>query len=235
MLGHTDQIPFSWPVPLKASRSPETFRILIAQDDPAESEDLSQRLRRHGHSADVVQSGSEILHTIENPALVLLDLELPDIDGLEVCRAVRTISAVPIIVVTARGDELDRVLAFRSGADDYVVKPYSFRELLCRIHAVMRRSVSTESQEAPLKFGALRIEPARRAVFVHGRRVETTRKEFDLLLMLACNPHAFGLGDQLAPRSTTTPPRASSSRNAWAPPNSVISTCSCGCAISSRS
>lgn len=121
--------------------------------------------------------------------LVLLDLDLPDLDGLEVCRKIRSESGIPIIAVTARGTELDRVLGLQAGADDYLPKPYGFHELLARIEAVMRRvRPAPVVIPAVITHGPLRIDAGLREVFLDGERIETTRKEFDLLHLLASHP-----------------------------------------------
>lgn len=169
----------------------DCWRILVVDDDSAGAESLVCRLRRHGHQAISTAKGSTALEAHDDVDLVLLDLELPDLDGLEVCRAIRAVSSVPIIVVTARESELDCVLGLQAGADDYVVKPYGFRELMARMEAVMRRTRSAQWPTArEILHGPLRIDLDSREVSVDGRRVETTRKEFDLLRLLASHPGA---------------------------------------------
>jgi DNA-binding response OmpR family regulator len=123
------------------------------------------------------------------PDLVLLDLRLPDMDGTEVCQRLRARSEVPIIVVTAKGEEVDRVVGLELGADDYVVKPFGFRELLARIRAVLRRTRRGTS-EMRLVAGSLEIDLRARRVALAGREVELTPKEFDLLALLAADPGA---------------------------------------------
>ncbi|UQX05190.1 response regulator transcription factor [Streptomyces sp. RerS4] len=148
-------------------------------------------LRRHGHEPSWVRSGDAALRGYGDVDLLLLDLELPDLDGLEVCRRVRSDSTVPLIALTARGDELDRVLGLRAGADDYLVKPYSFLELMARIEAVMRRVAQVRPDTAAvIRRGPLRIDRATRQVTVDGRRIDVTPKEFDLLHLLASHPDA---------------------------------------------
>jgi DNA-binding response OmpR family regulator len=120
---------------------------------------------------------------------VLLDLELPDLDGLEVCRGIRAACDTPVIAVTARGTELDRVLGLQAGADDYVVKPYGFRELMARMDAVMRRSRRQPHAARVISHGLLRIDANLREVSIDGRCIDVTRKEFDLLYLLASNPN----------------------------------------------
>jgi two-component system, OmpR family, response regulator RegX3 len=122
--------------------------------------------------------------------LVLLDLRLPDVDGLDVCRRLRERSDVPIIVVTARGEEADRVVGLELGADDYVVKPFGLRELIARIRAVTRRTSSRGSKAEPLRIGALEVDERARRATLGGGELELTPKEFDLLAALARDPGA---------------------------------------------
>jgi DNA-binding response OmpR family regulator len=118
---------------------------------------------------------------------VLLDLDFPDLDGLEVCRGIRRFSNIPIIAVTSRGTELDRVLGLQAGADDYLVRPYGFRELIARMDAVMRRAQS-QPRAAKVSYGPLCVDASRREVRLHGQPIDVTRKEFDLLYLLASYP-----------------------------------------------
>ncbi|MCT2588451.1 response regulator transcription factor [Streptomyces sp. N2-109] len=163
-------------------------RILVVDSEPDGAQSLVCRLRRHGHEAIGVERGSAALQAYEDVDLVLLDLELPDLDGLEVCRAIRSVSCVPVIVVTARRSELDCVLGLQVGADDYVVKPYGFRELMARIEAVMRRAQWQPPTAKEILHGRLRIDVRSREVSLDGRQVALTRKEFDLLSLLATHP-----------------------------------------------
>jgi DNA-binding response OmpR family regulator len=160
---------------------------LVVEDDDAIAVPLVEGLEREGFDVTRVRTGAEALRT---PAeFVLLDLGLPDLDGLDVCRRLRAASSVPIIVVTARSDELDRVLLLEIGADDYVVKPFGFRELVARIRAVQRRiDVAPEPADDRLVFGPLVIERAARRVPLRGAEVVLTPKEFDLLVYLAEAP-----------------------------------------------
>jgi DNA-binding response OmpR family regulator len=121
---------------------------------------------------------------------VLLDLRLPDIDGLDVCRALRERSDVPIIIVTARGEESDRVVGLELGADDYVVKPFGVRELIARIRAVTRRTAARPQDGTPLNVGALVVDTRARRAQLAGRELELTPKEFDLLTALASDAGA---------------------------------------------
>jgi DNA-binding response OmpR family regulator len=164
------------------------MHLLVVEDDDAIGVPLERGLERAGLSVTRVRNGSEAL-AVTDVDLVLLDLGLPDLDGYEVCRQLRSRSAVPIIVVTARGDESDRVLGLELGADDYVVKPFGLRELIARVRAVARRSVSADL-EPPRRIGNLVIDRRARRVFVGDNEVVLTPKEFDLLACLAEDPGA---------------------------------------------
>jgi DNA-binding response OmpR family regulator len=166
-------------------------RLLVVEDDDSIAEPLVDGLRRQGFEVTRAASGSEALATTDAD-MVLLDLGLPDIDGYEVCRRLRRRSAVPILVVTARSDELDRVVGLELGADDYIVKPFGFRELVARIRAVSRRSVTrTETDtEAAQVLGRLRVDRRTRRVHVDGGEIALAPKEFELLALLAEDPGA---------------------------------------------
>ncbi|MGW0792279.1 response regulator transcription factor [Streptomyces sp. NPDC002911] len=165
-----------------------TWRILLVESDVSEAETLARGLRRHGHEVGIVGTGSEALRAFADADLILLDLELPDLDGLEVCRGIRAAGETPVIAVTARGTELDRVLGLQAGADDYLAKPYGFRELMARMEAVMRRARPVRPAASTITCGSLRIDAGTREVSLEGRPVGTTRKEFDLLYLLASHP-----------------------------------------------
>lgn len=164
------------------------MRVLVVEEDADAATSLTQGLRRQGYDADSVRTGSCALRLHHGADLVLLDLELPDVDGLEVCRRIRAACDTPIIVVTARGAEHDRVSGLRAGSDDYLVKPYGFAELMARIEAVMRRVSPTSYPQRTLVCGPLRIDAATREVRVNGRLVSVTRKEFAFLYLLASRP-----------------------------------------------
>ncbi|NED20607.1 response regulator transcription factor [Streptomyces sp. SID9913] len=171
------------------------MQILVVEDDARIAEALTEALQRFGHDVDWVASGVEALHAAPSTEFVLLDLGLPDLDGQEVCRRVRETSAVPIIAVTARSEELDRVLMLQAGADDYMVKPYSMRELMARMEAVSRRVHSTPSspgagEEEGCVFGPLTVDLRTRQVALDGQRLRLTRREFDLLAALLADPGA---------------------------------------------
>lgn len=162
----------------------------MVEDDAAIATPLVAGLGRHGFDATHVMTGTEALDRVADADLVLLDLGLPDLDGAEVCRRLRDRSAVPIIVVSARSDEVDRVLLLEMGADDYVVKPFGLRELVARIRAVSRRTGGAEPSAARLEVGPLVIDRRTHEVHADGRLVELTPKEFDLLAHLATDPGA---------------------------------------------
>ncbi|MFF3333598.1 response regulator transcription factor [Streptomyces sp. NPDC002888] len=175
--------------PARSGREP--LRVLVVESEPRAAATLVQGLRRHGYMAESVSTGAKALQAHQGADLILLDLDLPDLDGLEVCRDIRAVSDTPVIAVTARDTELDRVLGLQAGSDDYMAKPYGFRELMARIEAVMRR---VRPQQQPLEQvvvrGPLRIDVGAREVSLEGRLVELTRKEFDLLYLLAAQPQA---------------------------------------------
>jgi DNA-binding response OmpR family regulator len=164
-------------------------RILVVEDDAAISTSLVDGLADAGFEADAVGTGHDAL-AASGFDLVLLDLGLPDMDGYDVCRALRAASDVPIIVLTARSEELDRVLGLELGADDYVVKPFGFRELVARIRAVSRRHGRGPGPTAvaPLEIGPLRIDVRARRAWLGDVEVALTAKEFDLLAYLAAEP-----------------------------------------------
>jgi DNA-binding response OmpR family regulator len=177
-------------------------RLLVVEDDPSISEPLCSGLVREGFDVQLAATGKDAL-AAESVDLVLLDLGLPDLDGRVVCRELRQRSEVPIIVVTARGDEIDRVMLLELGADDYVVKPFGFRELVARIRAVLRRTVAggggpEEANET--EWNDLRIDRRTRSVSVVGESVALTPKEFDLLAELASDPGAVMTREHLLGR-----------------------------------
>ena len=163
--------------------------VLIVEDEDAIAEPLAEGLRREGFGVTRVATGREALEAAL-PDVVLLDLRLPDLDGYEVCRELRARSEVPIIVVTAKGEEVDRVVGLELGADDYVVKPFGLRELVARIRAVLRRSARRESDAPELEVDDLRIDVRSRRAWFEDRELQLTAKEYDLLALLARNPGA---------------------------------------------
>lgn len=165
------------------------MRLLLVEDDASIAVPLVTGLEREGFDVQHVTTGAEALDASDSE-FVLLDLGLPDINGNEVCRRLRAESDVPIIVVTARSDEIDRVLLLELGADDYVVKPFGLRELIARIRAVNRRIVPRSGVGSALTVGSLAIDRRTRRVEFEGRVIELTPKEFDLLALLAEDPGA---------------------------------------------
>ncbi len=161
-------------------------RVLVVEDDPGIAGSLVRGLNRAGYTAQSVDTGRAALAADALPDLVLLDLGLPDLDGVEVCRLLRRRSDAAIIVVTARGEEGDRVSALDEGADDYLVKPFGLAELLARIRAVLRRTRPAGAEL--LRHGPLAVDPRTRKVTVDGNEVALTPKEFDILECLATDP-----------------------------------------------
>ena len=169
----------------EATGPTEETRVLVVEDDRGIAESLVRGLRQAGYAVEDVRTGRAAL-AAPSPDVVLLDLGLPDIDGVEVCRRLRARSTAAIIAVTARGEEADRVLALDEGADDYLVKPFGLAELLARIRAVLRRR--RPAQPEILRHGPLMLDLRTRQVSVDGRAVALTPKEFSLLECLAADP-----------------------------------------------
>ena len=161
--------------------------MLIVEDEDSIAEPLAGGLRREGYEVERVATGGEAIEH-EPVDVVLLDLRLPDMDGLDVCRRLRSQSDVPIIIVSARGDEVDRVLGLEMGADDYVVKPFGFREVHARIRAVTRRGRGGSPDADGLIVGPLEVDGRSHLVQLRGEPVEVTPNEFDLLALLASYP-----------------------------------------------
>jgi two-component system response regulator RegX3 len=177
---------------------PPPVRLLLVEDDDAIAEPLAEGLSREGFAVERVATGAGALAAA--PAdLALLDLGLPDLEGTEVCRRLRDRSAVPVIVLTARGGELDRVMLLELGADDYVVKPFGFRELVARIRAVLRRSAASADpgSSAVQHLGRLDVDRRSRRVALGGEELHLTPKEFDLLAKLAEDPGAVVRRDDI--------------------------------------
>ncbi len=168
-------------------------KILVVDDEPAVTDLLIYNLRKSGYEALVATDGREALRLAcqANPDLVLLDLMIPEIDGLDVCRELRKTSSVPIIMITARGEEIDRVVGLELGADDYISKPFSVRELMARIKAVLRRSIQVEEGHPDTTLagrGGLRLDVGTHLVEVGKTTLDLTRLEFDILHYLLTNP-----------------------------------------------
>ena len=176
----------------EATRSPRwdtrTVKLLLVEDEDAIAEPLAEGLRREGFAVERVATGAAALEASE-PDVVLLDIGLPDTDGLAVCRELRSRSEVPIIMVTAKGEEIDRVVGLEVGADDYIVKPFGFRELIARIRAVTRRT-APRATSPTVELGPLVVDTRTRRVAVDGNEVDLSPKEFDLLALLASDPGA---------------------------------------------
>jgi two-component system, OmpR family, phosphate regulon response regulator OmpR len=165
-------------------------RVLVVEDDPRLAEMLCEYLGQAGFRITVAPLGATALQRLAGTQYdaVVLDLMLPDMDGLDVCRQVRAGSDTPVLMLTARGDAIDRIIGLELGADDYLPKPFEPRELLARLRAILRRSVQGKATAGrPLHFGRLDIDGAARAVLLDGVRCELTSYQFELLLALAEN------------------------------------------------
>jgi DNA-binding response OmpR family regulator len=170
-----------------------TVRVLIIEDDPTVAEVVARYLEREGYAVDVVSDGAAGLRlALQNvPDLVVLDLMLPSIGGLEICRRLRAVAPIPIIMLTARVEEADRIIGLELGADDYVAKPFSPRELTARVKAVLRRAtgpLSPAGETATLRAGDLEVDVRSHEVRMAGDLVALTAKEFDLLVYLMSHP-----------------------------------------------
>ena len=166
-------------------------RIMLVDDEPLITDSLSYSLRREGFDVKAVGDGAIALQEIVafEPDLVVLDIMLPGMSGLEICRRLRAQSAVPVIMLTARGEEIDRVLGLEVGADDYLPKPFSFRELLARIRSILRR-VELDRQIAQTQstvLGNLTLDPVARRIFKDDQEMQLSAREFDLLSILMKN------------------------------------------------
>ena len=175
-----------------AERSP---RILLVDDERAIQTLLSYPLQKDGYDVVAASDGREALSRFDDGQydLVVLDVMMPRLDGLEVCRRMRAKSTVPIIMLTARAEEVDKVVGLELGADDYITKPFSLREFRSRVKAALRRSTwsqrsDEQADEDPLEVGDLRVDFAKRTVRVRGEDVQATYVEFEILKALACNP-----------------------------------------------
>ena len=169
-------------------------RVLVVEDERTIAEPIAARLRAEGFAVDVVHDGPSAVQAARTgrPDLVILDIMLPGFDGLEVCRRVQAENPVPVIMLTARDDETDLLVGLAVGADDYMAKPFSMRELAARVHALLRRATKSAPAPAPgpptLRIGDLEINQAERRVLRAGVEAHLTPTEFDLLVHLAGNP-----------------------------------------------
>jgi DNA-binding response OmpR family regulator len=184
-----------------ADRTAGPAQLLLVEDDESIGSLVSAYLEQTGYRVAWVRSGEDALATLEQlrPSLVILDIGLPGRDGFDVCRDMRARSSVPIVMLTARDEEADRVAGLEVGADDYVAKPFSPRELAARVKAVLRRSEPTAAAQT-LQLGDLHVDTLAREVTVAGEPVELTAKEFDLLAYLLENAGIVVSRDQLLDR-----------------------------------
>lgn len=173
-------------------------RVLVVDDEPMVLEVVTSYLERDGFQVVTASNGAEALQALEEakPDLLVLDVMLPEIDGFDLLARIRRDSDMPVILLTARTEEPDRVLGLELGADDYVVKPFSPRELAARVRTVLRRS-QPKRGETPLDFGELKIDSVTREVVLDGEVVPTTPKEFDLIAYLAASPRQVFSRSQL--------------------------------------
>jgi DNA-binding response OmpR family regulator len=174
--------------------------VLVVDDEPIVRDVVTRYLERDGHDVSTAASGDEAQAKIagDGPDLVLLDIMLPgETDGLALCRWIRSTSDLPVILVTARGDEADRIVGLELGADDYVTKPFSPRELATRVKTVLRRARPSQVPRARLEVGSLALDATRHEVLNAGRPVQLTAKEFELLWFLASNANQVFSRDQL--------------------------------------
>src|SRR5438132_360478 len=183
-------------------------KILVVEDERNIASFVAMYLKNARYQVDIARDGTEALQKADStkPDLVVLDLMLPDIDGLEVCRQIRSTSDVPILMLTARDDDVDKIVGLEVGADDYLTKPFNPRELVARIKSILRRSSQTarssRPQEAAMEHGNLRIDAGRREVTVSGRQVQLAPKEFDLLWELLDHRGLVLTRDQLLERGS---------------------------------
>jgi two-component system response regulator MprA len=174
-------------------------RVLVVEDEPKITRFLRQGLTYEGYEVDVAYDGEEALAKLRQsePDIVILDIMLPSIDGLEVCRRLRTFSKVPVIMLTAREAVSDRVAGLDSGADDYLVKPFALDELLARIRALLRRQKALLDKDQVLSFADLQVNPATRQVWRGKREIQLTAKEYDLLELFMRHPQQVLTRDQI--------------------------------------
>ena len=176
--------------------------VLVVDDEPTIREIVVSYLKREGYRTLEAADGTRARELLEreSPNLVVLDVMLPGTDGLELCRWIRARSKLPVIMLTARGEESDRIVGLELGADDYVTKPFSPRELAVRVRTVLRRAEPAEAEGEQLSFDGLVLDAAAREVSKSGKPVRLTAKEFDLLWFLACHPRRVFSRDDLMRR-----------------------------------
>ncbi|MEW6058548.1 MAG: response regulator transcription factor [Actinomycetota bacterium] len=179
-------------------------RVLVVDDEEAIAEAVRARLESEGYTVTVAGDGPQAIElaSATHPDLVVLDLMLPGMDGLEVCREIQRNGWVPVLMLTARTEESDKVAGFAVGADDYLTKPFSLRELAVRVKAILRRvdRIRSPSTTGPIRQGSLEIDPSRRRVSVDGVEVSLTPLEFEILLTLARDPGVVFTREQLMDR-----------------------------------
>ncbi len=169
------------------------MRVLVVDDEKLLVKGIKFNLENDGYQVDTAYDGAQALSMVKEQKydIIILDLMLPEVNGLEVCRKIRENSNVPVIMLTAKSEGVDKLIGFEYGADDYVTKPFDILELKARIRAILRRAGSqptADLQDDQIKVGDLLIDTAQRSVFKNGRATDLTAKEFDLLVMLARNP-----------------------------------------------
>jgi DNA-binding response OmpR family regulator len=178
--------------------------VLVVEDESSIASFVALYLKNAGYRIQTAGNGREALERVaaEKPNLIVLDLMLPDVDGLEVCRRIRQTSDVPILMLTARDEDVDKIIGLEVGADDYLTKPFNPRELVARVKSVLRRSVPErrEAQTKQIKHGDLEIDVGRREVLVSGKEVQLAPKEFDLLWELLDHKGLVLTRDQLLER-----------------------------------
>jgi len=183
------------------------MKILVVEDDPRISDVLEYALKAEGYEVETAQRGREAVEIAQqsSPGLIVLDVGLPDLDGFEVCRRLRKSSDVPVIFLTSRGDEVDRVVGLEIGGDDYVIKPFSPRELLARIKAIRRRNERPERPASVAtkqwQYGPITIDPEKFRIECHGREVPLTAQEFKLLELLVRHPGRVFTREQVLDRA----------------------------------
>ena len=199
-------------------------RILLVDDEPLILKGLKYTLEQEGYETESAMDGEEALSMFESGSydLILLDVMLPKLDGISVCQRIREHSDIPIIMLTAKGEDMDKILGLEYGADDYITKPFNILEVKARIKAIMRRTSREGASHGRIEIGDLVIDEDRRQVIVGGREINLTGKEFDVLTFLARSPGKVYGRDDLLKHATGGPqqsvrPRLPESRDALLP------------------